>query len=331
MLKRLAILPIALLVSACGLISDLIPKPITYLPEPADPIGLSAAPGPGYIRLAWQSYNSFSDTLVIYRDPGRTGAAEEKLAELPASAAEYLDRDIEVGVEYRYRVAGKNEQGEAAGAQVMAQMEPGVTLSVGTYNLQPLSSPQTAFAMYFTVPAAELPSQALTVTITGPEGWNDGQPHRLEVAPDAVAFGWTWAPHFTPAVTGNYRMSASIGGQTYAAAAQLATTLPLPYPDMVTVTSWGAERISATWSAVPGAKSYHALIYSAPPRLDAAPVSAQLVTGTSVTLGYHGLPPGDYVAGVRAYPNDRTAAGVPALTEQFHVSLNISETFGIVR
>jgi hypothetical protein len=331
MLKRFAILPIVLMLSACGLISDLIPKPITYLPEPTDPTGVSATPGPGYIRLAWQSYNSFSDTLVVYRDPGPTGPAEEKLAELPADAAEYLDRITEIGVEYRYRVAGKNEQGESAGAQVTARVEPGVTLSVGTYNLQPLSAPQTAFAMYFTVPAAELPSQALTVTITGPEGWNDGQAHRLEVAPDEVAFGWAWAAHFTPAVSGNYRMSASIGGQTYAAAARLATTLPLPYPDMVTVTSWGAERISAAWSAVPGAKSYHALIYSAPPRLDAAPVSAKLVTGTSATFDDHDLPPGDYFVGVRVYPNDRTAEGVPALTEQFDVSLGVSETFTIVR
>ncbi len=232
-----------------------------------------------------------------------------------------------------YTLTAKNTAGETT-AQTTVTVNPvpesAVDLVVGTYNFGPLlEQTLTAVSIYFNLNEADLPGEDVTLSITGPAGWNGGDAFELTASPEGVASGWLWGAAFTSIVSGEYRLEAQISGETYSASSSPDINQLLPVPQNITVDSATTTSVSGSWNAVVGAKSYRPTLYQAPVELDAEVFGTQLTTDLNVTFDDLSLPPDDYFLGVLAFNIDRTVSGQPEKPVQFNVSIAVSDTFTV--
>ncbi len=321
------ILVLAVLLAACGANPPVIDE------TPTAPTSVTATPGPGYITVQWQDNSDSEEGFVIYREmivsDSVSTQAEEQVGEVPADTEVFVDRSIEPGEQYMYGVAAKGADSSSATAEgaTSVSVEPGIDLSVGTYNFAPIfPDPQTALAFYFFLTESENPSDAITVSITGPAGWNNGSDYQVLIPADRVAFGWTWTGAFIPVVAGDYTMSVTINGTAYSATASTGAVGLLETVQNPTVDSAGPSSAEFSWEAVLGAQSYGATVYDAPLRVGVNAFGGETTTETTVVVDGLNLPSGEYFAGVFAFPIDRTLVK-PLKPAEFNVSLAVTDTF----
>ena len=121
--------------------------------------------------------------------------------------------------------------------------------------------------------------QRATVTVTGPEGWN--QDEVLELG--SFAAGVHEELRLAPPVDGDYTITASVGGQRHSVTSTVGTSLRLPAFEDVVVTVLD-DAVTVSWSPVAGAKVYQAE-FREPAALGATEPRFTLVTSdTSVSF-----------------------------------------------
>ncbi|MCA1789346.1 MAG: fibronectin type III domain-containing protein [Thioalkalivibrio sp.] len=320
---------VSLLIAACA------PQGPSSEAAPAAPTNVVATPGPGYVTVTWQDESDDEKGFLVYRDTV-TGTAVstvslEPIGETPVDVETFIDRSIEPGVEYTYAVAATGAQGSSAStaAATSASVEPGIDLSVGTYNIAPVfTEAQTAYAFYAFLPPGDQPSDPVTMSIAGPAGWNGDATYEFDIPAAQFAAGWGWAATFTPAVAGAYTATATINGTTYSATANTAASSVLDVAQNTSVTSHASDAAAFEWDAVAGAESYGVTIYDAPLRVGANAFGSAFTTGTELVVDGLTLPAGEYYSGVFAFPIDRTVHR-PLKPDEFHVSLAITDTFAV--
>lgn len=171
------------------------------------------------------------------------------------------DLDLTVGEEYVLDVRAVSEVSartpEAFVLQVNSSTSQGepfqVThgtplfqVAVGTFVMD-----EVAFSTNLAVYVTDGVAGPIFVTVTGPPGWNGGNPYRLEVVAGSVSE----FPALIPPVDGKYVLSAVLRGVTYTDSAVLDSSQVLDYP-IVTLGDVTTTSFSATWGAVAGANSY---------------------------------------------------------------------------
>lgn len=147
--------------------------------------------------------------------------------------------------------------------------QPELQASVGTFTLE--GDSQTAFNLLAKTPGS---TDAVKVTVSGPEGWNGGAEAEATVAPGVAA------DHVVGAspVSGNYMLSMTVNGRTYSATVTLDADSALAPVANVVITEATADHVTMSWDPVPGADSYEAQLQE----IDSGEVVAS-ETGTDTT------------------------------------------------
>ena len=197
----------------------------------------------------------------------------------------------------------------------------------GTYNITGVENPTTTFLVLLTDVA--LPAEEVTLSFTGPAGWNNGEPITLTRTRDNFSDGSTSSVTPANAVSGIYNVTVTSGAAQYQASATLDASSLLPAPQNVIVTSQSANQVSATWDPVPGAVSYQAFMRENPNEFNSPGIAGDYVTGTSATLSNLNLEPGEYRVEVIAYPVDFATDAPIVDPGRFNLSYNRSARFTV--
>ena len=187
----------------------------------------------------------------------------------------------------------------------------------GTYRNAAAGTMGTAFLVRLRTPDGELLASNVTLSLTGPGGWNGGQPLALTYPAGSARqfFGLAPAP-----VTGMYTVDATVDGEplsddfTVDAGSVLDSPGPVT-PNVVAVP--GAIR--STWTAVAGAGSYLTRLFNVAAQKVIVPVDFTAattadLTGVTVYGGSHALQ-------VFAFSNDMQPAD-PLVPDAFNVSFD---------
>lgn len=318
---------LALALSGCG---------PTANAGPSAPSALTATAGPSSIALSWTDNSADETGFEVFRalvDPGTQQPGPwVSIATLPANTTAYLDGTVEPGAAYRYAVAatGAGAASAKATTAVDVSVAAGLDLVVGTLDFTPVfTQPQTAFLLYLAIPTADLPTSPVTVSLSGPPGWNGDAPDQFELSPDDVASGEVWGPRLIAFQPGTYTVSATIGGTPYSATASTTGAASLAPAQGSSIDHVGASSVDVSWQPVSGAGSYWVDIIDAPLRPDATRFGSANTTGTSVTVPAS-LAPGDYIALVFAATTDDLVTDVPGLKPaSFAMSLAASSAYTV--
>ena len=208
-----------------------------------------------------------------------------------------------------------------------SQTAANLTLVPGTYNLAVIDDPTTTFRVWFD--GDMLPTEEVTVTVTGPAAWNGGEPVTVTRTREDVLDGSTALITSITAVSGTYAVTMTSGSAEYAASATLDATRLLPTPQKVTVTDRTANTVSGSWDPVPGALSYQVYIREDFTGFTSPTLSSTVVTGTSATLSDLELPPGEYALEVTATTIDFTTDGPLVNPGTYDLSYNRSVPFTV--
>ncbi|MEF2277743.1 GDSL-type esterase/lipase family protein [Deinococcus sp. YIM 134068] len=182
---------------------------------------------------------------------------------------------------------------------------------------------------YRTATGAKPTADKLTFTVTGPPGWNGGQPVPLEVSKSTYfsrndgadahwfQFGWTKAGNIA-AVVGDYKVEYQVDGETWSSTAKISSlTNSSKTPTGIAVTGYGASTVTATWDDVLPGGSYQAevlgfypVVYTSESKgtLNAVGLSA----GQAFNVGIHAL----------SLDVDPSALETKPLSGQFDVRFN---------
>ena len=204
---------------------------------------------------------------------------------------------------------------------------PGITLVPGTYNLAVIDHPTTTFRVWFD--GDTLPAEEVMVTVTGPGGWNKGEPVTVTRTREDVLDGSTAVITSISAVSGSYTVTLTSGGTIYKASGKLDATKLLPTPQNVTVTKQSANEVSGRWDPVPGALTYQVFIREDFTVFNSPTLSSTLVSGTRATLSDLELPPGEYALEVIATTLDFTTEGPLVNPGTYDLSYNRSVPFTV--
>ncbi|MDX2005045.1 MAG: hypothetical protein SFU83_07180 [Meiothermus sp.] len=143
----------------------------------------------------------------------------------------------------------------------------------------------TYFTYRFARPDGAPANVSVNFTVTGPAGWNGGQPFNapdrfLGQDTDRMQRGW-FGPA-APPVSGAYSFTAVIGPTTYSGSFTIDATQTLPEPASLTPITVTAGSVTCSWSAVVRAQSYDFDIWNDTDRRSEG--SLQYVTGTTATV-----------------------------------------------
>ena len=172
------------------------------------------------------------------------------------------------------------------------------------------------------------PPEGLEVQIFGPRGWNGGDPAGRTYLFKEAGRHSTWVNVFLDndgnrmeAVSGPYSIQANINGEARRAEVDLDISELLPKPTDLTISEGSASRISASWTAVPGAVSYLVELFETETgNLDEnisiyTTISEVTLNGLNLTVG------GEYRLGVTALPSDFTDGAARTMPKgQFNTS-----------
>jgi hypothetical protein len=292
-----------LVVSSCG------EKEIVK--TPTAPSSVVATPGPGYITVTWQDNSNNETGFVVYRNDGTTSQTRSKVGEVGANTTKFLDTDIQLSSDYSYSVAAKNAEGESTQAPLStaAKVEAGVDFMVGTLNRKPFEdSVGTAFGTYYFFPTEGIQDGELTISITGPQGWNDNEAVELtlegELLRTTLQDGWlTFSRYFIDAVAGEYTLTVKAKDKTYTATATLSdATYRFTPPSSITISESTPTQVTASYTAPREVVAYHASIWAG--RYDEFIVSADETKATTSVFNDLSLVPGSYILEVATFPVD---------------------------
>jgi hypothetical protein len=309
-----------LVVSSCG-------GTKTDPKTPTAPSSVVATPGPGYITVTWQDNSDNETGFVVYRNGSTTSQTRSKVGEVGANTTKFLDTDIQLSSDYSYSVAAKNAEGESSQAPLSttAKVEAGVDFMVGTLNRKPFEdSVGTAFGTYYFFPTEGIEDGELTISITGPDGWNDNE--AVELTPDGELLqatlqdGWlTFSRYFVDAVAGEYTLTVKAKDKTYTATATLSdATYRFAPPSSITISESTPTQVTVTWTAPQEVVAYHASIWAG--RYDKFIVSADETKATTSTFNGLSLVPGSYIVEVATFPVD--ISGFPEKISPYGVAFD---------
>lgn len=236
---------------------------------PSSPTNVAATAGPGYITVSWEDKSDNETGFVIYRDGDEADKLSHqqsgtKVGTVGADETTYIDQDITIGQSFSYSVVAKNAEGASAAATAAqtATVVQGVDLMVGTNNRRHSDIDNgTIFVVYYVFPKdiLEDADTPFEVTITGPDGWNDGE--GLTFAATSEWFGrdrgFTYrSVNEITALEGEYKLTVVAGGETYEATDILEDPLfKFPRPTDMKVTASSSSSVSVSWTEPAGTKS----------------------------------------------------------------------------
>ena len=148
----------------------------------------------------------------------------------------------------------------------LAPGEEGLVAALGTWNWG--ADDAGALGSSLLVGFRYLQPTTVTVTLTGPSGWNGGAPRRLVLpgptfeddAPSEDVWTYDLLTDETRPPQGSYHLTATTDrGDSYAADLNLDSSHSVKSPKNVTVTP-EAGGVAVTWTPVPGAKAYYAVV-----------------------------------------------------------------------
>lgn len=297
---------------------------------PAPPTNVTATPGPGYITVSWEHDGEHASGFIVYREivtEGLQALALERIAEVPANERSYRDSSIKVGKRYSYQVTAQGSGGESVPERVdgPARVAPAFEVVIGTYSIDHRSLPEPVTTYLILVDEEAMPSEDVTVSVTGPEGWNGGEVRSFTVSPQSLEGGWgIYAALDIPIVTGTYEASTTVGGSDYLTTSNVEAeqVIATPTPRVEAYSSTG---VTASWEAVSGARSYLIHLLA-----DDLRVVSATTTRTEISLEGLELMPAEYTVRVFAQNFDATAESTPERPyPQFNFSLGFSEPFVI--
>jgi hypothetical protein len=103
--------------------------------------------------------------------------------------------------------------------------------------------------------------QNVPFELIGPVGWNDGESHKTILERTLPNNDRWWLNLDAPIVVGTYKAIVQVDGKSYTSSVDIDVTRRLPLA-VISLSSASADRVDASWLAVPGAKQYYVELYS---------------------------------------------------------------------
>jgi hypothetical protein len=204
----------------------------------------------------------------------------------------------------------------------------GSSAALATYGLQVLggtnNSTDTVLMYRFRSANEQKPAGQISLSIAGPSGWNAGQAFKVSRDIPSGAFGdwlqmsWFAGKAITP-VTGAYKATATVAGETFEASFSLDASQKLPNPTLLKVAKVTASSVDGNWAAVTGAGSYAVDVYNG---TDSKGEASSQTTSTNATLNTNFLGGKKYYYQIHALSQDVKAPLSTALSGQFNVSFS---------
>lgn len=307
--------------------------------RPAAPTGVTATAGPGYIELAWTHDGANVTGFEVFRDvqDALIGQQTEPYASLGADARRFVDTEISLGQTYAYSVAadgGALGSSTAAAAAGSVAVSPGILGFAGRFTSADGVTDRTLLPVYLFLDEADWPAQggSLPLTVTGPDGF-------YPAFDDTLAIGVPYArivQGFWPSLglistppAGDYVFELTVGDKTFSSTATYDPENDFEPAADVTVVSFSAENVEATWTPVAGVVTQ---AVSVRPTGIGAPVAVQVVEGSSATFeGLELSAEEEYYVEVLSYSYDWETGlvSVPEAPEFISISQGVSATFSL--
>lgn len=213
------------------------------------------------------------------------------------------------------------------GTSATAPELPAFEATVGTANYTG-SQPFGTFFFFIFRLRNRAPADGLTVTVRGPQGWNNGRPLELRRSWLANHLGtwWDWdANSAWRSVSGEYVLETTIDGTVHRVRRSVDATAFLPLTSQINVTATRTQ-VDVSWTPVPGAASYQVGLYRAD---TLATISSVYLTGTQFSFRDLNLDPAvSYRVWVRAFGVETGVTIPPSLPPgQANYSRRDSATF----
>jgi hypothetical protein len=308
---------LVLLLAACG--ESVQSKPIA-------PSTVTASSGKAFTSVTWQDKSKNEDAFVIYRDTlSDTNVVTEslvKIAEVAADSSRFEDKTASSSARYLYYVTAKNAVGESQSTRQTGEavrVRPAFEVMVGSGTSSDWRFPGvlTAYLLLINEDSAK-PQSNVTVTVTGPAGWNNNQPHVFtsyitEFGRDVLRVAPT-----TPLVSGTYKATAIVNGQEYVTESVVSSEAMLE----VSSVDFQLENNVAdlNWTSVVGATSYRSFLGASDIN-----VKGERTLRVSSQFSNLSLAPAEYTGRVYALNYDATATQIQRPFPQLMVSMSESE------
>jgi hypothetical protein len=308
---------LVLLLAACG-------EPVQS--KPSAPSTVLASSGTAFTSVTWQDKSKNEAAFVVYRDTlSDMNVVTEsliKVAEVAANSSRFEDKTASKDARYIYYVAAKNTLGDSetvrqAGEAVRVRPAFEVVVGSATSSDWRFQGVLTAYLLLVNEDSAK-PQSNVTVTVRGPSGWNNNQPHvftsyATEFGRDVIRVAPT-----IPLVSGTYKVTAVVNGQDYATESVVSseTVLEVSSVDF----TLNGNVATSTWTSVKGATSYRSF-------LGASDINVKGERTLSLSSGFSNLNlgPAEYTGRVYALNYDATAAQIQRPFPQFMVSVSESD------
>lgn len=220
---------------------------------------------------------------------------------------------------------------QAAG-HVTAQAPPPFEAVVGTLNSRESGPPGMSF-LFVLRQTQPPPMGGVLITVRGPSGWNQGAPLELRSRQFGLAGDWFWFSWLdrVAAVSGEYSIDATIDGIARSVRTALDATRLLPRPTGIVLESAGRTEVRVSWSTVPEAVTYYALLT----RIDTGGfwtgVTGWYTKATSVTFPALNLRPGlEHLVELVAMTADISSiTPPPRVPSELRVSWSTSARFSV--
>jgi hypothetical protein len=311
------------------LLSSCVEKKIDPPPAkvPTAPSSVVATPGPGYMTVTWKDNSDNETGFVIYRDTGTALQAQAATAfkEVAANTTTFVDTEVSLDTNYSYSVVAKNAEGNSAQPPLSspAKVAQGVDLLVGTNNRNYQSDANgTIMIAYLMFPKTVLsdPNVTMSIKVTGPAGWNDGEITEYELGSNEFARvnGYDFLSfNGADALEGTYNLEVQIDTTTYKANYELRDgSFELPEPTNITILSSSPNSVSASWDATPGAPAYWVSLW----RGNYEELASSFFRVEATTFTFKDLDLEDGIYQVEVAPVNTNLYGIPLKVEPFGLS-----------
>lgn len=307
---------LVLLLAACG-------EPAQS--KPSAPSTVLASSGTAFTSVTWQDKSKNEEAFVIYRDTisetSSVAQALVKIAEVSANTSRFEDKTVTKDARYIYYVAAKNTLGDSESVRQTGEavrVRPAFEVVVGSATSSDWRFPGvlTAYLLLVNEDSAK-PQSNVTVTVTGPAGWNNNQPHVFtsyltEFGRDVVRVAPT-----TPLVSGTYEATATVNGQDYVTESVVSSETAL---EVSSINFNLANNVAnLEWTSVTGATSYRSFLGASDINVKGEKTLRLNSQFSNLNLG-----PAEYTGRVYSLNYDATATQIQRPFPQFMVSVSES-------
>lgn len=306
-----------LLLAACG-------EPVQSKPSAPDTV--TALSGTTFTNITWQDRSKNEEGFVVYRDTiSSTNAVTDskvKVAEVAANSSRFEDKTAAKDARYIYYVAAKNTLGDSESIRQTGEavrVRPAFEVVVGSAVSSDwrFRGVLTSFLLLVNEDSAK-PQSNVSVTVTGPSGWNKNQPYVFtsyvtEFGRDVLRVTPT-----TPLVSGTYTATALVNGKEYETTSVISSEATLK----VSRVDFQLENNVATlnWTSVKGAASYRSFL-----GVSDINIKGERTLRLGSEFSNLNLAPAEYTGRVYALNYDATASQLQRPFPQFMVSVSESD------